>query len=207
MNVPATQGFSQLLPRSVSRALSDVTFHPDAGIVLPSNLPSKADIEQAERILRQRMQPVEEHEAKRCFAKLLATFEPLTKLGGLETKVRFVAWFDALKDIPGDLWQKATEGCCTSLEWMPKPVQFRAQIDDVLAERLRQTRALEELAKGAKNATPYVREPADVRLRSMIASYRRVGNERRAQELELQLQALLDKPLDKPSGDSEEMPF
>jgi hypothetical protein len=174
----------------VSRALSEITVHPDAGIALPSSLPPKAELQQAERILTSRMEPVSENEAKRCFAKLLTTFEPSTKLGGTETRIRFAAWFEALSDIPADLWRKATDACIAGIEWMPKPAQFRGQVGDELAERARQLKLVRELA--AKDEVPFVREPADVRLRGMIASYRKIGNERRAQELELQLKALDD---------------
>jgi hypothetical protein len=181
------------LPRSVSRALEQVRVHPDAGLVLPSALPAKADLEQAERIMAERLRPVEEQDAKRCFAKLLTTFEPNTKLGGPETKIRFVAWLEALRDVPGDLWAKATDNCIASLEWMPKPAQFRAQVDGEIAERARQARLLKDLK--AATGQPFVREPPEVRLRGLIQSYRKIGNERRAKELELELQALLmDSP-------------
>lgn len=188
------------MPLSVRRALDELASqHPDIPKRLPDTLPPISDLEAGYVALESRLAPVEENHAKRCFARLLVTFEPTTKLGDRETRVRFAAWLEACRDIPGDLWEIATSGCCQALKWMPKPVEFRDQVREELDTRtkqVRQARDMLEAARHAKPIEPPQKESREVMLRMLIKSARTRGDMARAIHWETELAALENRELE-----------
>lgn len=175
--------------------------HPDLPWALPAVLPSVADLRTAIEILETQSTTSRKHMAW-CLSKLAMAFEPNSRMSDQDTKFRAEIWAEACGDLGEELWSKATLDAIQDLKWMPKPAEFRKFVDHKLAERTRRLQRCRQMleAQGEqfgggiridpRRPQPFVREPEDVRLRTLRDTLRKVGKEDRAAGYERQLAAL-----------------
>lgn len=153
--------------------------HPDVPWQVPARLPTVPDLRAAigkcDAILEGRVTPAF---AKQCLAKLLVAFEPNTKLGADDMRLRAMVWMEACGDLNDGLWAEATADAIRSLKWMPKPAEFRALVERRTADAARHRERLKAmLAAHTSRPTPppFVPEPIETRLRGMRDTFRRLG--------------------------------
>lgn len=174
---PATP--SRRLPNSVERALADSLSleHPDVPWAPPEVPPPTADLRAALQILEAQMAPATPKHVAWCLAKLMMAFEPSTKLGPDETKLRAAVWLEACGDLGDALWSKATMAAIQSSKWMPKPAEFRALVDKQLAERAKRLQRCRAMLDGSRPAAP-VEQPIPTRIGRLMHTrsiYERMG--------------------------------
>ena len=180
------------VPRSVAMVIIDVA-HPDVPWSAPDVLPPLVDLREAVRILNSRLAPCPINHAKRCFADMLALFEPNTRANIDEMRLRFASFFDTTQNIPEDLWSEATAECKRTLKWFPKPVEFWETINRKYRQRellLQRARDMMEMleAKG-KNVT-FVGEPLGVRVATLLRWAEARGDEPKAARYRAELARL-----------------
>ena len=159
--------------------------HPDVPWQ-PKNLPPAHELRASITAFKERLKICTEAHARRCFAELLAIFEPNTKPSGDEIRLRFAAYFNACSDMSDDIWSRAKEECIRTLKWMPKPAEFR-QAAGRRFERLhwglaRCEKMLEEAEKA--QAVPFKPEPRAIRLKTMRDVFGKTGDMERATKYE-----------------------
>ena len=180
------------VPRSVAQVIIDVA-HPDIPWQAPDHLPPLVDIREAVRILGSRLEPCPINHAKRCFADMLALFEPNTRANIDEMRLRFASFFDTTQNIPEDLWTEATAECKRKLKWFPKPVEFWEQIQIKYNERellLQRARGMTEtLETESKNVT-FIGEPLAVRVATLLRWARASGDHAKVARYEAELAVL-----------------
>lgn len=191
---PATNVSARRLPSGVERAIADSLSleHPDVAWTPPPSLPSLADLRTAIDILEAQGAPASRQHVAWCLSKLSMALEPSVKLSPEDQKFRASIWIESCGDLGDALWSEATMAAIQSLKWMPKPAEFRALIGTKLearAKRLKRCRDMLTALGGDKPPVvkPFEPEPREVRLRSMIASYRKHGFADRAAKTEIEL--------------------
>ncbi len=196
MSVPTLNRVSALyLPNSVDSVLKE-SDHPDIPWAPPATLPPPNDLLAALRTLEGRMHPLSERVLLACFAHLVAIFEPGTKIGQQETNLRLAAWKAACGDIPDDLFQKATELACSSLKWMPKPVELRELVAAQLERRTGAIARVKQMMTAAPEQGPFKAEPLAVRVRSMRDSFKNVGKILKAAQYERELAGMENREIE-----------
>jgi len=177
------------LPHWLIEVLDDA--HPDVPWKPPAKLPTPGDIRDAIQRCDLTLEgKVSSAVARMCFAKLVMAFESGSKLTGDETKLRMAVWVEACGDLNDALWLDATTEAIQTMKWMPKPAEFRALVApqiDLARKRRRRLEAMADAARRPAQATAFVREPYEVRIRGMRDSFRKVGDLYKAASYERQL--------------------
>lgn len=170
-------------------SLARVTDSPDTPLQLPAALPPAADLRAAIQILEGRLRRVTAKHAVRCLGKLLVALDP-TRHTAEETEFRAVVWIEACGDLNDELWSEATLACIQTSKWMPKPAEFRAQVEakvDGWKRELKHCRRMLDGVHRPVSSEPFVPEPEDIRLRHLRDSLLRFGKRDRAAVWERQL--------------------
>ena len=126
---------------------------------------------------------------------LVTAIPGLDGLDQVEQRDHLVAQVGAyvvhLVHLPLDILTEAARAHCNESKWFPKPAELLKFAAPSLFERQQQRARLVALIANYDahrlGSKPYVKPPYEERVRGMIASYRKIGNERRAQELEAEL--------------------
>jgi len=188
------------VPRSVAQVIIDVA-HPDVPWTPPETLPPLVDLREAVRVLGSRLEPCPINHAKRCFADMLALFEPNTRANIDEMRLRFASFFDATNNIPEDLWTEATAECKRILKWFPKPVEFWDTINAKYRERellLQRSRGMMETLEAQGKNVAFIGEPLAVRVATLLRWARVHGDQAKIARYEAELAVLEGREL--PAG-------
>lgn len=189
------------MPATLKRALADsfALDHPDVPWQFPATLPSVRDLREGIEILTEATARCSRKHAAFCLAKLSIAFESGTKLSADDARMRVEIWLEACGDVPDDLWSKATIATIQTSKWMPKPAEFRAQVEaelDARNKQLMRCRAMLDKSGQAPVVGEFQRDPEDVRLRTIRDSWRRLGNLPRAAKAERDLAKLEDREVE-----------
>jgi hypothetical protein len=197
--VPSAQS-SQALPASLKQALADPFAwgnHPDVPWRLPETLPPAADIRRGVEILEGQLRPVDRKHAAYCLSKLLVGFNERKTAD--ESKLLLEVWLETNGDLPNDLWSTATVELLRSWQRdkhygrIPEASDLRACAEREICDRktrLRRAQEMLEVVTEKPKAATFVREPEDVRLRTMRDSLKRIGKLPRAAVYERELAVL-----------------
>ncbi len=160
----------------------------------PTVPPPTAELRAALQILEADSAPATPKHVAWCLAKLMSAFEPGTKPSAEETRLRAAVWLEACGDLGDKLWSEATLAAIQSLKWMPKPAEFRALVAPKFEDRAKKIARCKAMLSGQTlqpdQPKAFVPEPQDVRLRSMIGSWRKIGRDDRAAPHEFALAKL-----------------
>ncbi len=175
------------MPVSLKRALADYT--PSYGLPVGSPVPSLSDLRAGLEAIEFSLISATRQEVAECVAKLSVGFNLQQTKD--EAKMRLEVWVEAVGDLPRDLLFKGARALLQSYQFgMPKPSNLREIVQDEFGKRqedLRHTKALLEQVRTQPDGKPFVREPWEVRVRSLRDSWRKVGNVERAAGYERQL--------------------
>lgn len=165
-------------------------------------------IEQARAFLEERLKPGGEPGVRKALAALmLTTIPPATEGMSDETMAGFMAakaseYQRLLADVPADLLERAADKCARESEFFPTVAGLLKHVTPELEKRRRQRDRLGRLLEAAnKPATkpappPFVAEPRDVILGTLIKAARARGQMDKAMRYERELAEFLGREVE-----------
>lgn len=158
----------------------------------PSVLPDSATLRAGRAELERTLQPGSAGHIAWCLGKM-AKGMASKKADAMEWAMRTEAWADACGHFPDDLWSAATLELLQTKTYFPAPAEMVVIVGPKYSERQRMLERVKVMLGGQaviQSPKPFVPEPQDVRLRSMIGSWRKIGRDDRAAPHELALAKL-----------------
>lgn len=173
------------MPDWLKRRVDD--FDPAYGLPVGHRYPAVGDMNIGLRTLRQGLDPADKSVAAECVAKLAVGAN--LQQSREEARMRLEVWWEANGDLPADLWRAGTTALLQGFKYgMPKPSDLRERVQAKLDERQRDIAKLEKMIQRAKGeAKPYEREPANVRIKGLRDTFKRIGQRHKAAMYEMQL--------------------
>lgn len=157
----------------------------------PAVMPATADLREAIASLKEMLAPSPRGHIQFCLEKLIVAFEPGLKMDAEKARLRLETWCEANSDIPVDLWGRATIEALRTRKFMPRPAEIRELISVRLIERVNFLARAERMlsVSGPKDA-PFIEDPEDVKLRTILKWKKAAHKWKEAAPLELRLAML-----------------
>ena len=179
------------LPASLRRLLAD-PFSLGSELVQwtpPAVPPETLTLRAARQELERTTQPGSHGHIAWCLGKM-AKGMAHRKADATDWAMRTEAWADACGHFPDDLWSAATLELLQTKTYFPAPAEMVELVGPKLAERRRMLERVNLMLDGRAKIEapkPFVREPEDVRLRTVKSGWLRIGNFDRANKAEARL--------------------